>query len=152
MMGCTVTNRRGGAGLGLSVGLLLAFGAIATPGLSAESNDQPQDPGREMAESAGCDLSKNDVAMNVGTFDSYRSTDGTPLGYSTLEEAVLAMSASLKEGGAASFSTEDLKAAAAAATAVTDSAPIQVKLPGALISILRWEDGTYSVSEIVICA
>ena len=144
-------QRKGPLGFGFGVLLVLA---IFVPQLSANSSGESDattdtgDTGRALAEAAGCDLSQNDVAMNVGEFD-YAVTQGEPIGVASVEDAVLSVAKSLAGDGLA-VAESDLVSAASAAS--KDSNPIQIQVPGALISVQQWWDGTYSVTGVVLCA
>jgi hypothetical protein len=134
---------------GFGLGLLLALAAVA-PGLTQEAGDEPKSPGYEMASRAGCDLSQNDVPMNVTTFDRYFDpATGAPLGDATLEEAVVGLSKFLAEDGAV-FSDEELREAAREAKA--DAGTIQVRLAGVSIEVQQWNDSSYVVTEVIQCA
>lgn len=139
-------SRRWQLGFGLVLGLLLAI-AIVAPVLTRKSGERPKndtgDTGREMALSAGCDMSQNEVPMNVGTLDYTRG-----FGYPTVEEAVMGFSGYLKQNGL-TVSRDDLKEAAAAAT--KDTIPIEVRLPGASLHVVD-NGGGYVVGEVVLCA
>lgn len=127
------------------LGILLAF-AVAAPGLTQDVTPQPQDPGGELAAAAGCDLSRDDVPMDVAVLD-YTAVPGSPLGAPTVEEAVMSLSKGLAEDGAA-YSEADLRAAAAA---VVDGDRIEASLPGLVVYIQRWSDGSYLVTGWVRC-
>jgi hypothetical protein len=129
------------------LGVLIAL-AVGGAALSQTSAEGHQDPGREMALSAGCDLSQDDVWMLEAHIDYYRAA-GRPMGEPTVESAVSLAYQGLIDNGA-TFSKEELTAAASAAS--TDSNLIQVRVPGASIDVVRWEDGTYSVTGYVQCA
>jgi hypothetical protein len=129
----------------LPLGVALAFAAVA-PAFTQEGADQLSDPGRSWAESAGCDLSRDAVRMNVSTYDYIRAA---PVGAGTVEEAVLGVWDELAEGGA-TFSSEDLREAAASTP--RDVSPIEVRLPGAAITVEKTHDGTYIVAQVVQCA
>lgn len=147
-VGATSRARRWGLSLlGLLLGVVLAV-AIVAPALTRESSKQPRkdagDTGREMALSAGCDMSQNEVPMEVGEIDYVAGA-----GVATLEEAVLGMRQFLARDGTP-FSMEELEAAVAAADLDTD--PIEVRLPGATLSVDRTGEGKYLVVETVQCA
>jgi hypothetical protein len=153
-MRATSRTRRGGLTLlGLLLGVVLAL-AVVAPALTRESSERPKpeedtgDVGREMALSAGCDMSQNEVPMNVGIYDYVREPGGS-LGVATVEEAVLGMREALARDGSP-FSREELEAAVAAAD--HDTNPIEVRLPGASISVERTPEGKYLVGGTVQCA
>lgn len=133
----------------MSAVLVSVLALTAAPGHSAGNDDASKDPGRAMAVSVGCDLSRNDVAMNVKTLDRYQTSDGKPQGEATLEAAVLQISDSLKDDGTP-FSSDELKAAAAPANSAEN--PIEVQLPGVSISVQRLGDGSFVATGIVSCA
>jgi hypothetical protein len=140
-------SRRWGLSLlGLLLSVVLGV-VIVAPALTREAAKQTKnvgDPGREMALLAGCDMSQAEVSMEVGEYDYVRGA-----GVATVEEAVLGMRPGLARDGTP-FSTEELKAAVAAADLDTD--PIEVRLPGATLTIDRTSEGKYLVVETVQCA
>jgi hypothetical protein len=149
--GAVNERQRRSARLGFGLGIPLAI-AIMIPALSREPSDEAQeDTGRAMAEAAGCDLSQSEVAVSEGVFDYYLEPGtGRPVGASSsLKEAVLGISDSLADDGAV-FSREELEAAAA--SAVTDTDPIEVRLEGVVIFVDRWDDHTYVVRGQAMCA
>ena len=126
------------------LGGLVAIAVAQT--LSGEPGGQRQDTGdtgREMALAAGCDMSGNEVPMNVGEIDYVAG-----FGYPSVEEAVIGFSGYLRQNGF-SVSQDDLREAAAAAT--TGTIPIEVRLDGASLHIMDTPDG-YLVGEVVLCA
>ena len=142
------TRRNARARMGVGVGAILAI-AIMAPALSQQAVDEQQDPGREMAISAGCDMSQSDVPMVDGVIDYVRDASGGVVGGApTLEQAVLNVRTYLAEAGAV-YSPETLKDAAAEAG---HSNPAEVRLPEALLSVHRWDDGSYAVTGLVLCA
>lgn len=136
--------------IGLGVGLLLAV-AIMVPALGRGSEDEAQeDTGRALAEAGGCDLSRSEVPVSESVFDYYvdPETARPPVGAaSSVEEAVLSISDDLAGDGAV-FSREELEAA----TAATDSDPIEVRLEGVVIFVERWDADTYLVRGLAMCA
>jgi hypothetical protein len=91
-----MVKRRSGSlrlGLGVSIGSLLTF-AIVIPGLTQEAPRTKSDPGRDMAESAGCDMSRMEVLMEHSELD-YRLGHGSP----TVEAAVLSAGSYLAKRG-----------------------------------------------------
>jgi len=144
-------KRSWSAKLALGLGILLAI-AIMIPALSREPSDEAQeDTGRATAEVAGCDLSQSEVAVSEGVFDFYLEPGtGRPIGASSsLNEAVRGVSDFLADDGAV-FSREELEAATA--SAATDTDPIEVRLPGVVIFVERWNDGAYVVRGLTMCA
>jgi len=144
----TSRSRRWGLSLlGLLLGAVLAV-VIVAPALTRETNRQAtmnaQDTGRDMALSAGCDMSQNEVPMEVSEIDYVLGA-----GAASLEEAVVGMRQFLASGGTP-ISREELQAAVAAADLDTD--PIEVRLPGATLTIDRMGEGKYLVVETVQCA
>ena len=132
--------------MGLLLGVVLAV-AIAVPALTRQAAKQTKnvgDPGREMALSAGCDMSQAEVPMEVSEIDYMAGA-----GALSLEEAVVGMRQFLASNGTA-ISREELEAAAAAADLDTD--PIEVRLPGATLTVDRTGEGKYLVVETVQCA
>jgi len=117
--------------------------------LSRQPSGQSLDSGQEMAVAAGCDLSTNDVAMNVSEVLNFAEPGGSPRGVLTVLEALVVASDQWAREGYA-YSTGELEAAAAAASTKTD--PIVVRLPGMLIDVTRWSNGTYAVTGYVQCA
>jgi hypothetical protein len=133
--------------LGVLLAVVLAV-AIVGPALTQETGEPADwdsgDVGREMALSAGCDISQAGVAMNEATYDYAAGA-----GVATVEEAVLGMAQGLARDGVA-FSIGELEAAVAAAD--LDTNPIEVRLPVASISIERTSEGKYLVRERIVCA
>jgi hypothetical protein len=145
----TSRSRRWGLSLlGLLLGVILSV-AVVAPALTREASKQPWvnsgDTGRDMALAAGCDMSQNEVAMEESIYDYIRGA-----GVATVEEAVLGMRQNLARDGTPLFSTEELEAAVAAADLESD--PIEVRLPGATLTIDRTGEGKYLVVETVQCA
>ena len=92
------------------LGGLVAIAVAQT--LSGEPGGQRQDSGdtgREMALAAGCDMSRNEVPMNVGVLDYVAGS-----GYPTLEEAVVGFSGYLNQNGFSAVKGRSGEAAAAA--------------------------------------
>lgn len=139
------SRRKARLGLGVPLGLLIAF-AIVVPGLTQEAIDEPKDPGKELALSAGCDLSTDDVAMSVGEFDYLKGA-----GADSLEDAVLEFSGYLSDSGL-EFSSQSLQAAANKAESTMKSDVATVQLPGVVFDVTRNDDGKYVVSQVVQCA
>jgi len=133
-------------GLGVSIGILLAF-AFVIPGLTQEAPRTESDPGRDMAESAGCDMSGKEVAMEVSELD-YRLGYGSP----TVEAAVLSAGSYLAKRGV-DVPNEILTDAASDAetSARVEAVPLEVRLPGASLVVSPNGDA-FVVSEVVTCA
>ena len=133
-------------GLGIPVGVLLAL-AFVVPGLTQVSPKTESDPGREMAASAGCDMSENEVAMEVSELD-YGLGYGSP----TVEAAVLSAGRYLAERG---VDVPDEILTRAASDAETSSrvngTPVEVRLPGASLTVSSNGDA-FVFSEVVTCA
>lgn len=133
-------------GLGVPIGILLAF-AIVIPGLTQEAPPSESDPGRDMAESAGCDMSKSEVAMEVAELD-YMLGYGSP----TIEEAVLSAGPYLAKRGVDVPDDVLARAASDAETsAKAQGTPIEVRLPGASLVVSPNGDA-FVFSEVVTCA
>jgi hypothetical protein len=140
--------RRRAAGLGVPLGFLLVL-AIVVPGLTQEEPEDSEDPGRDMALAAGCDMSKNEVAMEVASLDYLRDS-----GSATVEEAVLGMRGYLEQNGL-SVSEEELQKAAEAAqvraSAQGNAGAVEARLPGASLLVVPNGDA-FVVGEVIICA
>jgi hypothetical protein len=141
-------RRSRGVGVGLGVVLVLILAAFI-PRVGAQTGTEGSDSGLAQAQAAGCDLSKDEVAMNVSTVDAY-ATPGKPIGAPTLEDAVLDGGKLLAQDGYV-VSDSDLKAAAAAASTDSDQTVFLVELKGASLTVERWADDTYSVVKAVQC-
>lgn len=138
-----LSRRKAQLGLGVLLGLLVVF-AVVAPGLTKETpQESVDDPGRDMALSAGCDMSNSEVMMEVGEID-YILGYGSP----SVEEAVVGFSGYLKQHGLA-LSQDTLRQAAA--TAEQDTIPVEVRLPGASLLVVQNGDA-YVVGEVVLCA
>lgn len=77
----------------LPVGVLLAFSIVVIPALGQQAAEQPNDPGADTADAAGCDLAQDDVRMLVGFLDYYREPD-KPIREPTVESAEVVCTAS----------------------------------------------------------
>jgi hypothetical protein len=141
------SKRDGGAtAIGGVVGVLAVFTLIVAPTLRARSEAGAKDAGLAQAEAAGCDTSQPEVSMNVGTFD-YVVTEGEPIGSPTVDEAVRAFSTSLAEDGV-TFSDDAIAQAIAAAPA--DADPVEIRLPGALLTVRQASDRTDFVAGFIV--
>jgi hypothetical protein len=137
-----ISTGRTRIGFGLAIGLMITLG-IVVPGLTQEAPKESDDPGREMALAAGCDMSESEVSMEVSTLDYIRGA-----GAATVEEAVLGAAAYLKQNGV-SVSDETLRQAAQEAAA-KDIVPVEVPLPGASLLVVRNGDA-FVLGELIAC-
>jgi hypothetical protein len=132
------------------LGVLLAF-AIVAPGLGQDVEQEgSENPGRQLAVGAGCDLTQKEVPMAVSAYDPFvePGAESAP-GAETVEDAVLQVAGDLAADGAV-YSREALVEAARQAD--VNTSPILVRLPGASIDVLRMPNGTYLVTGLVQCA
>lgn len=134
-------------GLGVPIGILLAF-AFVVPGLTQETPPATEsDPGRDMAESAGCDMSENEVAMEVAELD-YALGHGLP----TVEAAVLSAGPYLAKRGVDVPDDVLARAASDAETSArTQGTPVEVRLPGASL-VVGPNGDAFVFSQVVTCA
>ena len=130
---------------GLALGVVLALFAA---GCGEEGSEPRNDPGKSLASAAGCDVNRSDVPL-IQTELDYAVEPGKPIGKSSVEDAVVPLYRELRENGA-TFSEEEL--AGAARKASTTKSAIEVRLPGVMISVERWDDGSYLATGYVQCA